>query len=85
MFKFDLGENRDVTVSTFADFFKNREFKNSQNFKSNQTSVLVALDNIDDTFLASQKSILKGIKGKSVTIIYTTKKKETGETLQAIL
>lgn len=85
MFKFDLEENKDVTISTFEDFFKNREFKNSQNFKINQTSVLVAIDNIDDQFLTSQKSILKGIKGKSVTIIYTTKKKETGEALQAIL
>jgi hypothetical protein len=43
------------------------------------------LDNIDEQFLSAQKHILKSLKGKSITIMFTTKKKEVGEALQSIL
>lgn len=86
VFIFRLSEDKDTSLGKFEDFFRNREFGSSEGYSNNsQPHVLIALDNVDESFLSNERQILKSLKGKVVAVIYSTAKKEWGEALQSIL
>lgn len=79
VFIFRLSEDKDTSLVKFEDFFRNREFGSSESFSSSaQPNVLIALDNVDEYFLNNERQILKSLKGKAVTVVYSTAKKEWG-------